>query len=172
MHVPRNIRLGIKNLWLHRLRSLLTMLGVVFGVASVVAMLAVGEGASAQALEQIRRLGSNNILLSSMKPTEDEQAAQRGSFMSVYGLTYEDESRIRESFPSARRTVPVKLLRKDARVGDRTLKLRVVGTTPAWFQLVRRHVIAGRVLSQNDLDSYSDVCVLTEQAQDLPGEGE
>jgi putative ABC transport system permease protein len=163
MHVPRNIRLGIKNLWLHKLRSLLTMLGVVFGVASVVAMLAVGEGASAQALEQIRKLGSNNILLSSQKPTEDEQAAQRRSFMSVYGLTYDDEERIRESFPSAKRTVPVKLLRKEARVGERSHELRVVGTTPAWFQLVRRHVIAGRVLSQNDLDSFSDVCVLTEQ---------
>ena len=53
----RDIRLGIKNLMLHKLRSLLTMLGVVFGVGSVVAMLAVGEGASAQALEQIRKLG-------------------------------------------------------------------------------------------------------------------
>jgi putative ABC transport system permease protein len=163
MHVPRNIRLGIKNLWLHKLRSLLTMLGVVFGVASVVAMLAVGEGASAQALEQIRKLGSNNILLSSEKPTEDEQAGQRRSHMSVYGLTYDDEDRIRESFPTAKRTVPVKLLRKAARVGERTLELRVVGTTPAWFALVRRHVIAGRVLTQNDLDSFSDVCVLTEQ---------
>jgi len=68
VRVTRNIQLGIKNLWRHRLRSMLTMLGVVFGVASVVAMLAVGEGASAQAMDQIRRLGSNNILLSAVKP--------------------------------------------------------------------------------------------------------
>ena len=47
----RDIRLGIKNLLLHKLRSLLTMLGVVFGVASVIAMLAVGEGASREALD-------------------------------------------------------------------------------------------------------------------------
>ncbi|MFB0506360.1 MAG: ABC transporter permease, partial [Thermodesulfobacteriota bacterium] len=58
----RNVSLGIENLLLHKLRSFLTMLGVVFGVGSVVAMLAVGEGASKEALEQIRKLGSNNII--------------------------------------------------------------------------------------------------------------
>ena len=56
--IARNIRLGIKNLLVHKLRSLLTVLGVVFGVGSVIAMLAVGEGASQQALEQIRKATS------------------------------------------------------------------------------------------------------------------
>ena len=68
----RNIRLGIKTLLLHKLRSSLTMLGVVFGVGSVVAMLAVGEGASKEALEQIRKLGSTNIIITSIKPAEEE----------------------------------------------------------------------------------------------------
>ncbi|MHC4195835.1 MAG: ABC transporter permease, partial [Planctomycetota bacterium] len=66
----RNILLGIENLLLHKLRSFLTMLGVVFGVASVVAMLSVGEGASKEALEQIRKLGSNNIIISSIKSVD------------------------------------------------------------------------------------------------------
>ena len=48
------------------------MLGVVFGVGSVIAMLAVGEGASKEALEQIRKLGSHNIIITSVKPVEDE----------------------------------------------------------------------------------------------------
>ena len=56
----RDVQLGIKNLMLHKLRSFLTMLGLVFGVGSVIAMLAVGEGASEVALEQIRKLGSRN----------------------------------------------------------------------------------------------------------------
>ena len=71
--IVRNIWLGIENLLLHKLRSFLTMLGVVFGVGSVVAMLSVGEGASKEALSQIRRLGSNNIIISSVKPAEQEQ---------------------------------------------------------------------------------------------------
>jgi putative ABC transport system permease protein len=73
--VIRNIWLGIENLLLHKLRSFLTMLGVVFGVGSVVAMLSVGEGASQEALAQIRRLGSNNIIISSIKPADEQQTA-------------------------------------------------------------------------------------------------
>ena len=140
------VRLGIKNLSRHGLRSFLTMLGVVFGVGSVVAMLAVGEGASKEALEQIRRLGSNNILIRSVKPAEESGAARTRTFMSVYGLLYEDAERIAETFDSVRRTVPAKVLRKEGRLGERSLELRLVGTTPEWFELVRRPVVAGRVL--------------------------
>jgi len=162
VRVSRNVLLGVKNLWRHRMRSMLTMLGVVFGVASVVAMLAVGEGASAQALDQIRRLGSNNILLSAIKPQEDEAAGQRRSRMSIYGLTYDDDARLRETLPGVRRTVPVKLIRKEGRLGSQTLQLRVVGTTPEWFALVRRQVVAGRTLSQEDIEAFNPVCILTE----------
>ena len=59
----RNLRLGVKDVLLHKMRSLLTMLGVVFGVGSVIAMLAVGEGASQDAMAEIRKLGSQNIIL-------------------------------------------------------------------------------------------------------------
>ena len=158
----RDIRLGIKNLMLHKLRSLLTMLGVVFGVGSVVAMLAVGEGASAQALEQIRKLGSQNIIISAMKPVEDEASGTVRTRMSVYGLLYEDEARIRESFAAVERTVPVKLVRKEGRLGDRALELRVVGTTPAWFGLVERPLVAGRALIPRDMADQTNAAILTE----------
>ena len=93
----RHVRLGIKSLMLHKLRSLLTMLGVVFGVGSVVAMLSVGQGASVQVMEQIERLGSMNIILTSTKPPEEQQvsAAVKRTYLSVYGLLYADERRIR-----------------------------------------------------------------------------
>ena len=68
VRLARNIQLGTKSLMLHKLRSLLTMLGIVFGVASVIAMLSIGEGASKEALDQIRKLGSTNILVTSKKP--------------------------------------------------------------------------------------------------------
>ena len=111
----RGITLGIENLILHKLRSFLTMLGVVFGVGSVVAMLSVGEGASKQAIDQIRKVGSNNIIISSMKSLEEESTSnQSSSFVSVYGLTYKDSDRIQATFSAIRRTVPVKLL--DARI--------------------------------------------------------
>src|SRR5512136_2912799 len=95
--IARNIWLGIENLLLHKLRSFLTMLGVVFVVGSVVAMLSVGEGASAKAMADIRRLGSDNIIISSIKSAEEEQTSTTHSHMSIYGLTYEDYRRVSQS---------------------------------------------------------------------------
>ena len=158
----RGISLGIENLLLHKLRSFLTMLGVVFGVGSVVAMLSVGEGASKEALDQIRKVGSNNIIMTSMKSLEEESTSnQSTSFVSVYGLTYKDCERIQATFSAIRRTVPVKLIRKSGTLGKRTLELRVVGTTPSWFELVEREVVAGRVLLPEGGERDS-VVVLTE----------
>jgi len=158
----RHIKLGIKNLMLHKLRTFLTTLGVVFGVGSVVAMLAVGEGASKEALDHIRKLGSHNIIISSVLPVEDEANTTAHSYMSFYGLLYQDEQRIRESFATVEHTVPVKLIRKECRIEERSLELRVVGTIPTWFDLVQRQVLAGRVLLPRDVNDRANVVVLTE----------
>src|SRR5512137_2833005 len=112
----RNIGLGIENLLLHKLRSFLTMLGVVFGVGSVIAMLAVGEGASKQALDQLVKLGSHNIMINSAKPGDEASAVNLRAMMSIYGLLYDDEARIAQ-FPAVKRTVPVKVVVKEARLG-------------------------------------------------------
>jgi putative ABC transport system permease protein len=160
----RNIRSGLENLLLHKLRSFLTMLGVVFGVGSVVAMLSVGEGAGREALEQIRKLGSNNILISSVKAVEDETASANRSLinMSVYGLTYDDHLRIAEGLEHVERTAPAKMLRQQGRLGERSLEVRVVGTTPEWFDLVNREILAGRVLLFVNEENPTPAVVLTE----------
>ena len=158
----RAVELGVKNLSLHAMRSLLTVLGLVFGVGSVIAMLSVGEGASREALDQIRKLGSNNIIISSKKPAADDAGGGRRFMMSIYGLTYKDDDRMKASLPTVRRTVPAKVVRKDGHLGERSLELRVVGTTSDWFDLVVRPVIAGRVLSPDDVDTHAGVVVLTE----------
>ena len=158
------VKLGLTDVWRHKTRSFLTMLGMVFGVGSVIAMLAVGEGASQQALESIKRLGSENIMVMSVKPTSEEggsSGAQHGK-LAVYGLLYFDEDRIRETVPGVALTVPVRMTRRMARVGERQLELRVVETEPTWFDVVQRPVMDGRVLTENDLRMRSNVCVLTE----------
>ena len=160
--IVRNVALGIENLLLHKLRSLLTTLGIVFGVGSVVAMLSVGEGASKEALDRIRKLGSNNIIVSAMKSIDEETTSTTHSHMSIYGLTYEDHRRVAETFNTIRQTAPVKLIRKEGRLRERAMELRVVGTTPTWFELVQRPVLAGRVLLDSDEDEFVPVAVLTE----------
>src|SRR5512147_2648079 len=102
-NLKRTVRLGIKSLWLHRLRSLLTVLGIVFGVCSVIAMLAIGEGASYEAQQQIKNLGSQNIILRSVKPTEEEKVSTSQQSRAVeYGLKYVDIKRIRATIPGVR----------------------------------------------------------------------
>ena len=162
LKLVRNIGLGIENLLLHKLRTFLTMLGVVFGVGSVVAMLSVGEGASQEAQDQIRKVGSNNIIVSSIKSVEEVSQTTTYTHMSIYGLTYDDQLRVAETFSHVKQVVPVKLVRKDARLGTRNLELRIVGTTPAWFELLQRDVLAGRVLTADDARNRGAVVVLTE----------
>jgi len=160
--LARNILLGIEDLLLHKLRSFLTTLGIVFGVGSVVAMLSVGEGASKEAMDAIRKLGSNNIIISSIKSIEEESTSTTHSHMGIYGLTYDDYARVAETFKVIRQTAPVKLIRKEGRLGERALELRIVGTTPVWFELVQRPVVAGRVLITSDDNERAPAAVLTE----------
>lgn len=158
----QDVQLGVDTLIMHKLRSCLTILGVVFGVASVIAMLAVGEGAGKEALDRIRQLGSTLVILDSAKPTEDTRSASVHTFMSVYGLLYEDDRRIRETFQHVRRTAPAKVLLKEARVGARRLDVRLIGTTVDWPKLLPRPVLAGRHLSEGDMVPDANVAVLTE----------
>ena len=158
----RDVNLGIQSLLLHKMRSVLTMLGVVFGVGSVIAMLSIGEGAEAAALAQLRQLGSTNIMVWSVKPAADQQGGQQRSYVSSYGLLYEDVDRIVETIPTLARAVPVRHALKDARLDETTMQLRVVGTTEGWFALVPRDVIAGRLISAEDVRRGSPVAVLTE----------
>lgn len=160
--ILRNIWLGVEDLMLHKLRTFLTMLGVVFGVGSVVAMLSVGEGASQEALEQIKKIGSNNIIVTSIESQGDKASSTTRSYMSIYGLTYDDYIRMSESIDTVKQIVPVKIVRKDARFNTRMMELRVVGTTPNWFELLERSVVAGRVLSHQDNETNANVVVLTE----------
>ena len=71
--------LGLKNLRLHKLRSLLKALGIIFGVAAVIIMVAIGEGTKQAALEQLRQLGASNILLRSIEPPESNDASSKSS---------------------------------------------------------------------------------------------
>ncbi len=158
----RNVHVGLKSLMLHKLRSFLTVLGVVFGVASVIAMLSVGEGAGAQAMEQIRQLGAQNIIIDSIKPLGDEQSGNSAGRLLDYGIRYNDAKRIEETFDTIRRMVPVKTLRQDGRLRTREMELRLVGTTHEWFELVQRPILAGRVLSAEDIRRAANPVVLTE----------
>src|SRR5258708_16871845 len=103
----RIVQLGLKSLMLHKLRSGLTMLGIVFGVFSVIAMLAIGEGASAQAQKQIVALGATNIIVRSVKPVEGSSTDQNIAGTSRYGFTPTQFQTPHKTNPTTTNPIPV-----------------------------------------------------------------
>ncbi len=157
----RTVILGFKSLWLHRLRSLLTVLGIVFGVCSVIAMLAVGEGASFEAQEQIRRLGSNNIILRSVKPPESQSNSAEQTYVIEYGLVYDDLERIRGTIPGVTVVVPNRIMRKRIWNATQRADADIIGTVP-WFPEMKKLQLAeGRFFSELESDEKENVCVLS-----------
>src|SRR5947208_11785287 len=130
----RTLRMALRSLWLHRLRSLLTVLGIVFGVCSVIAMLAIGEGASFEAQEQIKNLGSQNVILRSVKPPEEQKVSDRAnqSYILQYGITYTDVKRIRSTIPGVNIVLPARNIRDYVWNISRRVDCEVVGTVP-WY---------------------------------------
>ena len=156
------IKLGIKSLLLHKLRSGLTMLGIIFGVCSVIAMLAIGEGASYEAQEAIKNLGSNNIIIRSLKPPEDNKEAggTRGRELN-YGLTYDDGARIYSTIPGVHRVLPMRIIRENVRFNENYLPCQVIGTTPIYPEIAGVSVVRGRFICDTDELHQQNVCAIT-----------
>jgi len=157
----RTIRLGIKSLLLHKLRAALTMLGMLFGVFSVIAMLAIGEGANYEAQQQIKALGSTNIMVRSRKPDDTEQNTSNSMWTAkFYGLLYRDAERIADTLQNLEQVIPVRETRRDARVGARWYPTDVLGTIPAFSDVTSIRVDEGRWLTPMDEARTSNVAVL------------
>ena len=156
----RTILLGAKSLWLHRLRSLLTLLGIVFGVCSVIAMLAVGEGAGFEAQEQIRRQGSQNIIIHSVKVAEKNVSSEMDFSAIQYGLTYKDLQRIERTVPTVEIVLPSRIVRRRVWNGGNDVDCEVVGTLPNYPAIRNHQVSAGRFFSERELNNFANVCVL------------
>jgi len=159
----RTLKLGIKSLWMHRLRSALTTLGIVFGVCSVIAMLAIGEGASREAQELIARLGSRNLIVETVEPPEERADTSEQRRMRTYGLTYKDAESIRNSLPDVEVVVPIREIDQEARYGRRRVAIKIVGTIPWYTEVSPVNVVHGRFLSSIDLHQQQSVCVVDEQ---------
>ena len=159
----RSVNLGIKSLLLHKLRSSLTILGVVFGVAAVIMMLAVGEGAARDAQEKIAQLGARNIIILSVKPSSDAQSQKSGgrpARVLNYGLKYDDYERILATVPTITKALPIREIRREVRQGNNALEARVVGTTHDYLEFNRLRIERGRFLLPSDNEHYENYCVL------------
>ncbi len=142
------------------MRSTLTMLGMVFGVCSVIAMLAIGEGASQEAQQAIARLGSSNLIVETVKPPQEQADTGKAQTVRKYGLTYEDAESIRNTIPDIKVVVPVREIDQEARYLNRKAAIRIVGTVPWYSEISPTRLIRGRFLSSIDLHHQLAVCVI------------
>ena len=162
------VKVGVKNLLLHKLRSLLTMLGVILGAGSVIAMLAIGEGSKREALEQIQRLGANNIIIRSIKPgsgggdeSSDSTTQQQSSMVLEYGLTYKDFERLKATIPTITNAVPIALVTQPAYHEQRSIpNARILGVTPDYIDIKSIRLRHGRFITSPDGYNTSNVAVL------------
>jgi len=161
--LKRTLTLGIKSLWMHRLRSTLTALGVIFGVSSVIAMLAIGEGASQHAQEQIARLGSQNIIVKTVEPPVEQDASSQEQTMREYGLNYTDAERFRNSIPNVEVVVPIRRLSQRAWYLNRKVAIEVIGTVPWYPDMAPIQIKTGRFLSSIDMHYKQSICVVDER---------
>jgi putative ABC transport system permease protein len=146
------LRLGVRSLLLHKLRSSLSILGVVFGVAAVVAMSSVGEGARRESLQQIAGLGIDSITVRGRRsaPGAPPEA----------GLTLRDAESVALVVPGAIAVAPLRETALSVEVGARHTEAAIVGTTPAYQAAARLSVASGRFLSVLDVQDRKRVAVL------------
>lgn len=157
------LKTAFRSLQMHKLRSFLTVLGLVFGVASVIVMLAVAEGASRESQRQIESLGINNVIVRTVKPTDESLPVNFMQFGSRYGLTYDDLARIADSIDTAVRVTPLRETLHEARYEAEALDARLVGVYPSFAQSNRLQLAAGRFIDDFDLHRRANVCVIGEE---------
>ncbi len=159
------LRLGIHNLHLHKLRSFLTALGIIIGVAAVIGMLAIGEGAKRQTSKAVEQLGATNIIVRSVLPPETNRASSRRNFSLHYGLKRSDVETIREgasdgTLPYITMVVPMRETGLDVVRGEVKASAAAVGTSPDFLEVANLSVNAGRFLVEADMKESRTVAVL------------
>jgi len=179
MELWEAIKLGIENIFLHKLRSFLTMLGIVFGVAAVISMLSIGSGAKEEALQQIQTLGVNNIWIKSLQPTEVKEEAEKTPTGSEgqpsgtttkpakWGLTIKDLKHLKTIVPNIKNTIVLKEFRENIWSSRKKAELQVIGTEPDYKKIIGLKLASGRFICRIDLEENKKVCILGAEAKKL-----
>jgi putative ABC transport system permease protein len=154
-----DLRLGFENLLLHRLRSALTMLGMIFGVAAVVSMLSIGAGARQKVMELIEQMGVHNLIIEA-KETTEWQAHQKIRQISP-GLTLQDYRVIRDDIGDIVASTPRKRMTPSKTIPKAQQDVPTVyGVNPSYTKIAGLHVLGGRFFDDNDEKRAAPVCVL------------
>ncbi len=152
----------------NKLKSFLTALGIIFGVAAVISMLAIGSGAQREILEQMKQVGVNNILVKVVSQPEGEAQEEEGkSATKRYspGLNSRDIAAMRAAIPSLRHVAPMVTYEGTLQSVYGRLAGTVVGTAPDYFALYHLSCTAGRLFSTHQAERGELVCVIGQEVR-------
>jgi len=158
MHYSENIRLAISALVDHKIRSFLTMLGIIFGVASVIAMLSIGEGAKREAIAKYQDLGVNNIIIREKKLSDSELEEVRAKFSQ--GLSIKDANAIMEIVPAVVKIAAQAEFNSEVRYTDRSVKSTILGVTPNYLEMMNFKMRRGEFIVDQHYNQRLRVCII------------
>jgi putative ABC transport system permease protein len=158
------LKMGLSSLFVHKLRSLLTMLGMIFGVGAVVAMLSITAGAQKEMMSYIDLLGVNNIIIEAKEAVDRNELQARRAISP--GLTFRDFRAISENVTGIEAATPRKRF-KPQKVLPKTAQEQpiLIGVTPNYLAINSLKVVEGRFFNEDDDRRSAPVCVLGESAK-------
>ncbi|MEI8196863.1 MAG: ABC transporter permease [Phycisphaerae bacterium] len=169
------LRLALTNLYLHKLRSFLTSLGIVIGVGAVITMLAIGEGAKRKTIHDVEMLGATNIIMRSTPPPESNNSTAGAARELVYGLKRADLDLIRLQIekgilPRVELLVPLRDTQQDVIRAEVKASANAIATTPEFPTVANLNMAYGSLFSQFHMDDAANgnVCVLGAGAAQQP----
>ena len=165
MDLRETVSLSLIGLLSHKLRTLLTMLGIIFGVAAVIAMLSIGEGAKQESLEQIRQMGISNIIVQHWDKEDDQEDSADADQNKSQGLTWDDARSIERICLLAEYVTPQRELKIKAQTHGNTFRTMAVGTTADYLTVLDAQMGSGVYFSHEDLRESKRVCVLGADAK-------
>ncbi|MDH5475457.1 MAG: ABC transporter permease [Cyclobacteriaceae bacterium] len=159
-----NFYIAFEAVLANKLRSMLTALGIIFGVAAVIAMLAIGAGAQEEILEQIKLVGVNNIIVKPIIEQTDEnveeELGEKEKKKFSPGLTLRDVEAVKKIIPNITKVSPEILLETHIIKGGKRRSAKLVGVEPAYFQISNFELQDGSMFNEQQLIKGEPVCII------------
>ncbi len=164
MNVLESIGSGLQSIWSHKLRSSLTLFGIVVGVAAVVAMFSFVGGIKNRIMEDFDKLGFDNVFFIGSRPADNPD--NLASLKVSHGLTLEDTEVLRDEVKDIDWLCPTVATYTVGRAGNNAMHFEVFGATPDGFPILKLELGSGRLLTWTDVDRHSRVAVLGQLAKE------
>ena len=162
LRYAHDIEIAVESIVSNKLKSMLTALGIIFGVAAVIAMLAIGKGAKMEIMEQMKMVGVNNILINPVIPEKSSSSEEGEKQLKKFsrGLNMLDVEAIRETLPSVKRISPEISFNSIAMMNGVKYSAKLVGVSNDYFQLYNLPLVAGAFFNSFQEQNGIQVCII------------